>query len=89
MLVLSASHKPAMGEEPGYKVAMMFSLRTQAPHKATLWEGPGYTPRGQGTCTMFFYERKTEYIANAQTVCTIKPSSHFVERAWVQGYMYM
>ena len=56
----------------------MFSLVPTA-----LWEGPGYVPRGQGTCTMLFTERKTVYAAHAQTVST-RPSPRFVGGAWVQ-----
>ena len=74
-----------MCEGPGYKATMMLSLVPRPlPHEAALWEGPGYVPHGQGMCTIFFTERKMEYVAHAQTVCT-RPSPRFVGGAWVRG----
>ena len=65
--------------------AMKFSLVLRPSHRATICEGPGYIPHGQVKCTMFFTERKAEYVAHAQTVCT-KPSPRFVGGAWVRGW---
>ena len=69
-LVLRPSHKAAMCEGPGYEATMM---STHTHHEAALWERPGYISREQGTCTIIFTERKTEYVAHAQRVCT-RPS---------------
>ena len=79
---LRPSHQAAMCEGPGHEATIMFSLIPIT--KPLCGRGLG-TSRGQGTCTMIFTERKTEYVAHAQTVCT-RPSPRFVGGAWVRGY---
>ena len=36
--------------------AIKFSLLLRPSHKATMCEGPGYIPRGQGTCMFLWGE---------------------------------
>ena len=48
--------------------AMKFSLVLRPSHKAAMWEGPGYIPCGQGTCTMFFTENNGIHCACASSV---------------------